>query len=73
MEKIRGIEQILKINSDRVLKLQQNLETLGKMQRERDKISKKYLTTVWNVETLCAIAILSALQFVMIWFFMKKG
>ncbi|KAK6640821.1 hypothetical protein RUM44_012518 [Polyplax serrata] len=73
MEKIKGIEQILKINSDRVLKLQQNLETLGKMQRERDKISKKYLTTVWNVETLCAIAILSALQFLMMWFFMRKG
>lgn len=66
------MEQILKINSDRLLKLQQNMETLGKMQRERDKISQKNTVTIWNVETLCAIGVLWVVQFAVMWLFFKK-
>lgn len=73
MEKVKGIEEVLKINSERLQKLQHSLELVAKAQRERDKELQKKFGSGMKPETLYAIAILSLVQILLFWLFFKRG
>ena len=70
---MKGLEQVLKMNSDKLMKIQQNMETLGKMQRERDRKLLNRPPSLFNMEILWALALISAFQLVAMWFLLKKG
>lgn len=73
LEKVKCLEQTLKQNSDRIIKLQQSLETVAKMQRERDKALHQKYGGVFHTETLIIIAIISVLQLILVYIFFRKG
>ncbi|KAL0276216.1 UNVERIFIED_CONTAM: hypothetical protein PYX00_003829 [Menopon gallinae] len=73
LEKVKCVEQTLKQNSDRIVKLQQSLETVAKMQREREKALQQKYGGVFHTETLIIIAIISVLQLILVYIFFKKG